>query len=524
MLSKVKSPLFLTIIFNILSIYLSLNESSILLFQFRGKSLQKEEEIDEDFEPMWETDSDYPYAPTEPVYNSSKFINEWFYNGMYTLSIIGSKQIESYINFENTKLSIEKCNVNRIYSKSTYNQKYYYYRPINSETYSKIDNTKGNDIFNFVGDLRFKTKINIGEKKGNGLNFYFNEKDNDNNTAICGNIGLNLINMDNTNMIQQLKKKNYINKYIWTLKYQTEEDGIFILGTEPHFYDSNTFYMSQFCKIKAIPNQSKDTAWSFIMDQIYTYDKDKNKVFLKKNKIDFLIDRGLIIGTDEYKNKIDELVFNDLIEKGICFRELKNFYDEEKKTNDEYYIYYCNLNTFKGNKNSPLKEHYKNFPSLYFYLSESNMTFSLSNNDLFHELYLRVYFLVVFKKSNSDDIWKLGEPFISHFQFTFDQDQKTVGFYNNQLEKIPNEEYMKNIIKDSDKKSKTSKLHLSLLIISIIILIGVLVVMAYFLGKKLNENRKKRANELNEDFDYTAEKNNEKNNEVKPDPLLINEA
>ena len=530
MLSKGKKILFLTIIFNLLSIYLCLNDSSILLFQFKGKSLQKEEEYDGDTEEViWDLDSDYPYIPQEPVYNASKFINHWFYNGMYTLSNISSnyKLIESYIYMDNTKLSIEKCKLNRIYSKSTLNQKNFYYRPKNSATYSKIDNKMGNDIFDFVGDFGYKTHINISDKKGKGLNFYFDEKDNDNNTSICGNIGLDLNNIDETNMISQLKKQKYINKYIWTLKYETEEDGIFILGTEPHFYKSDIYYMSQYCKIKPIPNQSKDTAWSFIMDQIYTYDKDKNKVLLKENKVDFLIDRGLIIGTDDYKKKIDELVFNDLIEKDICHREINSFYNEEKNTNDEYYIYYCNLNSFKGNKNAPMKEYYKNFPSLDFYLRESNMTFSLNKEYLFHELYSRVYFLVVFKKSNKEnDIWKLGEPFISHFQFTFDQDQKTVGFYNTLLEKIPNEEYMKDYIKNNKKKDSIfdNKLYLSLLIISIIIFIGLLVVLAYFLGKKLNENRKKRANELNEDYDYSAENKNETNNEEKQDSLLINEA
>ena len=38
-----------------------------------------------------------------------------------------------------------------------------------------------------------------------------------------------------------------------------------------------------------------------------------------------------------------------------------------------------------------------------------------------------------------------------------------------------------------------------------VILIIVLGIVAYFLGKKLNENRKKRANELNdEDFEYST--------------------
>jgi hypothetical protein len=77
-----------------------------------------------------------------------------------------------------------------------------------------------------------------------------------------------------------------------------------VVGTEPHFYNNESFHMSQFCKIKAIPNQSPETAWSFKMDEVRTYDSNKNKVNLSQNKVDFLIDRGLIIGTDEYKKKL----------------------------------------------------------------------------------------------------------------------------------------------------------------------------------------------------------------------------
>ena len=93
-------------LFHIFYFISALDESSFLLIPFKGKSLLNDDKDDEDFEPMWE--SDYPYVPKEEVYNSSRFINEWFYNGMYTYHTIGSKQIESYINIENSKLSIDK--------------------------------------------------------------------------------------------------------------------------------------------------------------------------------------------------------------------------------------------------------------------------------------------------------------------------------------------------------------------------------------------------------------------------------
>ena len=520
-------------LFHIFYFISALDESSFLLIPFKGKSLLNDDKDDEDFEPMWE--SDYPYVPKEEVYNSSRFINEWFYNGMYTYHTIGSKQIESYINIENSKFSIDKCNLNRIYSKATLNQKNYY-KPSTSDTYTQKNEKIGNDFFHFIGDFKYQTNIQIGEKKGEGLDFYFSKSNNNNeDTVLCGSIGLNLnVNLDETNMINQLKKKNYINKYIWTLKYQTEEDGIIILGTEPHFYSTNSFYMSQFCQIKAIPNQSKETAWSFQMDEIATYDKNSKKILFAKNKVDFLIDRGLIIGTDEYKNKMDELIFNDLIKEKICFREINIFTDEEKGTNDEYYIYYCSVSSFMGNKDYPSVDHYKNFPSLEFSLREANMTFILYKQSLFHVINSRAYFLVVFKKSENteNNIWKLGEPFLSHFQFTFDQDSKTVGFYNPKLEKIENDKYMndenyknKDKNKSNGKKIKENNIYLIILFAVVVILLAILAGSYYYFGKKIKENRKRRANELHdEDYDYQSQNIHNTNNEEKEkeNPSIIN--
>ena len=192
------------ILSSLISIYLCLDDASILLVPFKGKSLQQEEDPEDYSEPYWsqEDDYDYPYSPSIPVYNASTFISHWFYNGMYTLANISSKMIESYINMENSILSIEKCKINRIYSTSTMRENSYY-RPLNSETYSKIDKKSGNDIFTFIGDFRRKIQVNIGEKKGSGLDFYFREEDND--SPLCGNLGLNLnTNLDKTNFILQL--------------------------------------------------------------------------------------------------------------------------------------------------------------------------------------------------------------------------------------------------------------------------------------------------------------------------------
>ena len=398
-------------------------------------------------------------------------------------------------------MSIEKCNENRIY---TPNRDKYYYKPLNSDSFTKMEENLGNDVFEFVGDLQYKTNVKTGEK-GSGLNFYFNQNDNDKD--LCGNFGFDIDTaLDKTNLINQLKKKNYINEYMWTLKYLVEDDGIIVLGAKPHSYDYGGYYISQYCEMKAIQNQSPETAWSFKMNEARIQPKKSNKIVLSDTKVDFLPDRGLIIGTDEYKRKLDEIVFNDLIEKKICFVEEASFNDVEKRTNDIYYVYYCNSNNFIGNKYSIDNTYFNLFPSLEFYIKESNMTFTLSKDHLFHEIYERAYFLVVFKKSGNNNIWKLGEPFFIHFQFTFDQERKIVGFYNPVMPRIKNDDYLKQIEDQNQIINATdNKKTIVYIIVISVILILILGTIGYFLGKKMNENRKKRANELrDEDFEYST--------------------
>ena len=96
---------------SILLLYLStitfcLEQSSILLLPFKTKSLQKEED-DEDWVEPYQSDEEgeWPYVPPSQVFDSSKFINKWFYNGLNILTKINKYNIESYVNMDNSKLS-----------------------------------------------------------------------------------------------------------------------------------------------------------------------------------------------------------------------------------------------------------------------------------------------------------------------------------------------------------------------------------------------------------------------------------
>ena len=114
----------------------------------------------------------------------------------------------------------------------------------------------------------------------------------------------------------------------------------------------------------------------------------------------------------------------------------------------------------------------------------------------------------------------MGLPFYKAYQFVFNFDSKTIGLYEQSLEKNKdikekNEGDKIKIIEEKQKiRYKRTLLE---------ILFGVLLVLiAYFIGKKINEKRKKRANELIDDYEYysnqkkdTNDINNDINNNQK---------
>ena len=96
-----ESKICFVIFFYLVTISICIEQPSILLLPFKTKSLQKEEEEDVVEPYQTEGEDGWPYYPVNPVFNASQFINKWFYNGMYIMSNINRKQIESYINMEN---------------------------------------------------------------------------------------------------------------------------------------------------------------------------------------------------------------------------------------------------------------------------------------------------------------------------------------------------------------------------------------------------------------------------------------
>ena len=257
-------PIIILIFISLYLISFCLDDAPILLMEFKTKSLRDLDDPQDYIEESWYYDGDGNRIKRETcVYNATIFLNKWFYNGIYHTISIGGKNLNFYLNLIDPKFSIGKCHINKIYSLLSS-----HYKPSESLTYSQTENNIGNDLLNFISDTsNYSKKSNIGDKKGEGINFYYNKTNED---SLCGELGLNLnLGFDKTNIISQLKEKNYIEKSIWTLIYQNEGSGIIIMGNEPHFYSNKTYFMSQYCSAYAIPNQSPLTGWSFKFDDIY---------------------------------------------------------------------------------------------------------------------------------------------------------------------------------------------------------------------------------------------------------------
>ena len=84
---------------------------------------------------------------------------------------------------------------------------------------------------------------------------------------------------------------------------------------------------------------------------------------------------------------------------------------------------------------------YTKFNDILLYQKGFEYIFKMRKEILFEEIEDKLYFLIIFYNNYNNNIWKLGEPFLSEYKFVFNIEQKTIGFYNPLLEKIPNSKY-----------------------------------------------------------------------------------
>ena len=185
--------------------------------------------------------------------------------------------------------------------------------------------------------------------------------------------------------------------------------------------------------------------------------------------------------------------------------------------------------TSPENKEHGTMNYYSEFPNIIFNSKSFEYDFEIIKEDLFEIINGREYYMIIFPKNikdiNNKDKWYLGEPFYRKYPFTINLDAKTIGFYLDKKDINKKLNNTKDIINNNNDKIKEESKVKTILIRIGEILIGIIfIILAYFIGMKVKEGRKKRANELKDDFyEYISDNKkdiNENNNEQKSKQLV----
>jgi hypothetical protein len=371
------------------------------------------------------------YYRQEPDnFNASDVINYWEKNIIYTNSSIGNppQKIIMILNSQSVGINLfqHMCDIpDSLYSKEDSNT---FYEFKNIHSYHPMKNAS---IINET--LFFYDNINTKELKPlEYMKIIYSDNDEEvqkdsyeyhNNTCINAGLKVGWMYYEDvqTNLISQLKKGFNLETYDFTFNYNSENEGKIIIGAEPHIYDPENFFELQY-RIVGSVNGQNDRDWFLNFDNLYQTYKVKSTGGILNETIGLIktlriqFDMGLIIGPNDYKNAIKLHFFSDLIKEKKCFEKVV----EGKKT-----VFYCEKSAEEDIKND--------FPTLYFEMKQFNKLFELNYKDLFREKNGKFYFLVYFPEYTLGSYFTIGKIFLKKYSFTFNQDTKMIGYYNEDL-------------------------------------------------------------------------------------------
>ena len=351
-----------------------------------------------------------------------------------------------YLYFSNKSIYDEKKS--KAYEKLS-DSKQYYFEPIKTGILSRDDIKIGN-IHSKMNYILATEGENYIKKCSIGLKPTYEQKE-----------------KDNANIITYLKSTKEINSYTFTIIFNEKKNNIqtgeIIIGEFPHEYNKDQYKIEYYQKMNIDKSQTL-LYWGIKIDEIKL---NKNRLYCDSYLITFDIELGVFYGARSYYYEINETFFDEAIRYEECRIEIVK--DEQ---NNEYDYYVCNKNA-----------KFSLVPDLIFFYNENRNNFTFTYKDLFIQNGDEYYFLFLFNRDRSKNYnWVFGKRFMEKYHFVFDQDKFTIGFYTKILPKKIN--FWKYI----------------LFIILGIIIFSFGIILGYLLIKK---PRKKRANELLEEYDYS---------------------
>ncbi len=459
-------------------------------------------------------------------------IDDLAHSNLYSKIIIGepSYEINTFLSVQHSYFSITPNHISK--NVNDFNS---HYNLLTSNSFKNITTNCRNlidtnydsvakekfelNIFNYLKNERYNVSID-------DMIFIYNDdiKNNgkkENNYYL--NIGFQIINKkkykerENFNFIHQLKKRNIIKNYDWCIFFEKgkNKNGIFLynpdeliyakgellIGDLPSNYNSN-YHINQLLTTISIYTDSF-FKWALEFSNVY-YNKTMNEsIKISYVDVQLNINNYIILGPLVYFLNIKRDFFDYYISNNIC----------KAHKGIEYTTFFCE----KSEKFN--EEHLKKFPSLYMEHIEFQYTFEFTYEDLFVEKNGKYWFLVALSSFNKDSVeWYMGIIFLRKYNLVFNQDAKTIGFYNTNLP-INND--------NSEKKYTKNKFLKYIVVIILIIIICVIlvtIIQIYIIKKKYKSNKeKKRLNHIYDNFDYTQHESFDINKKINYQQNLLME-
>ena len=271
--------------------------------------------------------------------------------------------------------------------------------------------------------------------------------------------------------LTQIKQNNLIDKKIFLIEYKNSNEGKIIFGDYPHSLMPDKYKQENFVEMENVNVDDTEVIWSA---KIYSYYGDKI-LYDYLSTVDFELNLGFIIGSQLYETELNDSFFQEKIDNGECFTR------EINMTYNVYRGYYCKSNT-----------DISKMRSLSLFIDKIKYKIEFLNSDLFMDYKGYKMFLVIF---NSDDDYYyktnfiLGKPFFRKYPMVYNMDNivEKIGFYNNIIS-----------VKEEEEKDWN---YFNLIFVGIgVIIIGLLI---YIIIKYFGKPKKKKANELIDDFEYS---------------------
>ena len=368
------------------------------------------------------------------------------------------------------------------------------FTPLDFQTESLKSGYESKEIIKFNDNVIHDFYFILADKVNNKDNYY---------ESI---IGLNLPEkvlkplLLNTNILEQLKNNNLINKRIFSVFYFNEirieknknnnkdNDGIIIFGKLPHELKNDKKY-SEILKQYSLNENNLNWVnteageyhkkWKIKFDSILFENEQ-----IQDPLVELIIEQNFFTGPSEFKEKVNKYFFEEFISKNICKEE--KFYNYME--NFDYYFYSCEKS---------IKEYFENYNKgiLEFRSKYLNEKFNFKLEELFFEYNNKLYFGVIFDEYQMHG-WKLGRLFFEKYPLIFSVDNKAIGYYKPSVE---------------NERRNYNKIITFVLVLLICILLFLLFIgfRKYNILKSLIPRRLK-ANELKDDYFYSNVEENKK--------------